>query len=235
MKRIIFAASMLLLVLAQSASAEARIGIYYQIKANDPAAVVAALDNYRNSPTGKKSLTSVTLSQMLANGTNPATHSLSVSYASSAEMDAGRALNQGSKDWATFQAAMSKAATQVSQTMFRSTNITAGSADAITSANPVTRFILMNIEDPATYVAAWNKMMSSRASNLPSSIFQTMGNGTAATTHGVAISANSMAEMIALFDANQQDPAWAEFLRSVKDIRSVEDDSFVVRLKSWGG
>jgi hypothetical protein len=235
MKRILFAASMLLLALTQSALAETRIGIYYQIKANDPAAVVAALDKYRNSTTGKESSASVTLSQMLANGSNPATHSLSVSYASSADMDAARELNRGSKDWAKLQAAMSKAATQVSQTMFRSTNITAGSSDGITSANPVNRFILMNVEDPASYAAAWTKMMSSRKSNLPSNIFLTMGNGTAATTHGVAITANNMAEMTALFDENQSNPSWAEFLSSVKDIRTVEDDSFVIQLKSWGG
>jgi hypothetical protein len=234
MKRIIFAASMLLLALTQSALAETRMGIYYQINVNDPAAVVAALEKYRNSSTGKKSTAVVTLSQMLSNGTNPATHSLSVSYASSAEMDAARALNQGSKDWATLQGAMRKSATQVSQTMFRLTNITAGSSDVITSANPVTRFILMNVEDPASYAAAWTKMMSSRESNLPSNVFQTMGNGTAATTHGVAISANNMAEMTALFEENQNNPAWAEFLRSVKDIRTVEDDSFVIQLKSWG-
>ena len=54
------------------------------------------------------------------------------------------------------------------------------------------------------------------------------------TTHGVAISANNMAEMTALFEENQNNPAWAEFLRSVKDIRTVEDDSFVIQLKSWG-
>ena len=235
MKRILFAASMLLLALTQSALAETRIGIYYQINANDPAAVVAALDKYRNSTTGKESSASVTLSQMLANGSNPATHSLSVSYASSADMDAARALNRGSKDWAKLQAAMSEAATQVSQTMFQSTNITAGSNEVITSANPVNRFILMNVEDPASYAAAWTKMMSSRKSNLPSNIFQTMGNGTAATTHGVSITANNMAEMTALFEENQSNPAWAEFLRSVKDIRTVEDDSFVIQIKSWGG
>ena len=92
----------------------------------------------------------------------------------------------------------------------------------------------MDVEDPAAYVAAWNKMMASRNSNLPSGIFQVMSAGTAGISHGVSITANNMAEMMALMDANQGNPDWTEFLAAVEGIRTVEDDSIVVRIKSWG-
>ena len=40
--------------------------------------------------------------------------------------------------------------------------------------------------------------------------------------------------MMELMDANQGNPDWAEFLAAVEGIRTVEDDSIVVRIKSWG-
>jgi hypothetical protein len=129
---------------------------------------------------------------------------------------------------------MSEIMTPVSETMFRTTEISAGSSDEITSPNAVSRFILMDVEDPAAYVAAWNKMMASRNSELPSGIFQVMSAGTAGISHGVSITANNIAEMMALMDANQGNPVWTEFLAAVEGIRSVEDDSIVVGIKSWG-
>ena len=60
-----------------------------------------------------------------------------------------------------------------------------------------------------------------------------MAAGTADTSHVVSIFANNMAEMMALADANQGNPAWAEFLASVNGIRAIEDDAMVVRVKSW--
>ena len=138
-----------------------------------------------------------------------------------------------SKDFAAMQASMAGAMTPVSESMFRGTGITAGSWAAITSDNPVGRFILMDVQDPAAYVAAWTKMMASRDSDLPSSVSQIMAAGTADTSHVVGIFANNMAEMMALADANQGNPAWAEFLASVDGIRAIEDDAMVVRVKSW--
>jgi hypothetical protein len=223
-----------LMVLAQTTLAETRVGIYYQMTVSDPSSMVAALDTFRSSAAGKKTSAQVTLSQIMANGSNPATHALSVSYASGADMDKSQAATRGSKEWAALQKTMSEIMTPVSETMFRTTEITAGSSDEITSPNAVSRFILMDVEDPAAYVAAWNKMMASRNSNLPSGIFQVMSAGTAGISHGVSITANNMAEMMELMDANQGNPDWAEFLAAVEGIRTVEDDSIVVRIKSWG-
>ena len=194
---------------------------------------MAALDAYADSPTGQKNPATVTLFQITSNGTNPATHAISVSFAPAEDMDRSRALNMASKDFAAMQASMAGAMTTVSESMFRGTGATAGSPAAITSDNPVARFILMDVQDPAAYVAAWTKMMASRDSDLPSYLSQIMAAGTADTSHVVSIFANNMAEMMALADANQGNPAWAEFLASVNGIRAIEDDAMVVRVKSW--
>ena len=229
----IFSTLVGLLLLTQTVAAATPVGTYYQVNVTNPAAVVAALDAYADSPTGQKNPATVTLFQITSNGTNPATHAISVSFASAEDMDRSRALNMASKDFAAMQASMAGAMTPVSESMFRGTGVTAGSPAAITSDNPVGRFILMDVQDPAAYVAAWTKMMASRDSDLPSSVSQIMAAGTADTSHVVGIYANNMAEMMALADANQGNPAWAEFLASVDGIRTIEDDAMVVRVKSW--
>ena len=229
----IFSTLVGLLLLTQTVAAATPVGTYYQVNVTNPAAVVAALDAYADSPTGQKNPATVTLFQITSNGTNPATHAISVSFASAEDMDRSRALNMASKDFAAMQASMAGAMTPVSESMFRDTGVTAGSPAAITSDNPVARFILMDVQDPAAYVAAWTKMMASRDSDLPSYLSQIMAAGTADTSHVVGIFANNMAEMMALADANQGNPAWAEFLASVDGIRAIEDDAMVVRVKSW--
>ena len=229
----IFSTLVGLLLLTQTVAAATPVGTYYQVNVTNPAAVVAALDAYADSPTGQKNPATVTLFQITSNGTNPATHAISVSFASAEDMDRSRALNMASKDFAAMQASMAGAMTPVSESMFRGTGVTAGSPAAITSDNPVGRFILMDVQDPAAYVAAWTKMMASRDSDLPSYLSQIMAAGTADTSHVVSIFANNMAEMMALADANQGNPAWAEFLASVDGIRAIEDDAMVVRVKSW--
>ena len=229
----IFSTLVGLLLLSQTVAAATPVGTYYQVNVTNPAAVVAALDVYADSPTGQKNPAQLTLFQIMSNGSNPATHAISVYFASAEDMDRSRALNMASKDFAAMQASMAGAMTPVSESMFRGTGISAGSQAAITSDNPVSRFILMDVQDPAAYVAAWTKMMASRDSNLPSSVNQIMAAGTADTDHVVSIVANNMAEMMALVDANQGNPAWAEFRASVDGIVTIKDDAMVMRIKSW--
>ena len=147
-------------------------------------------------------------------------------------MDASRARRSQSEDWAKMQRAMSAISSRVSEGVFRTTGITGGSPDNITSKNPVSRYISMNVRDPARYVEAWKKLQASRPADQGSSaLLQVMGSGEMGITHVVSLSANSMAE---LMSGNQNDAAWSEFLDSVRDIRDIVDDTLVIHLMSWG-
>ena len=234
MKLFSFSFSIGLFVLAHAAVAATPMGTYYQVAVTDPPSLISALDKYTESPTGQKNPAQITLWQIMSNGTNPATHAISVAFASAEDMDKSRALNQGSEDLRQMQASMASVMTPVSESMFRDIGITAGSSEAITAEFPVGRFILLDVEDPAAYVVAWEKMMATRDSDLPSSLSQIVGAGPADTTHVVGIYANNMTELMALMDANIDNPDWAEFLTNVDGIRTVEEDSIVVRIKSWG-
>ena len=220
------------LMCVQQVFSNTPMGVYYQMEVSDPSAFVAAMSEFQNSATAKNRNATVSLRQIISNGTNPATHSVSVIYPSAADMDASRARRSQSEDWAKMQRAMSAISSRVSEGVFRTTGITGGSPDNITSKNPVSRYISMNVRDPARYVEAWKKLQASRPADQGSSaLLQVMGSGEMGITHVVSLSANSMAE---LMSGNQNDDAWSEFLDSVRDIRDIVDDTLVIHLMSWG-
>ena len=220
------------LMCVQQVFSNTPMGVYYQMEVSDPSAFIAAMSEFQNSATAKNRNATVSLRQIISNGTNPATHSVSVIYPSAADMDASRARRSQSEDWAKMQRAMSAISSRVSEGVFRTTGITGGSPDNITSKNPVSRYISMNVRDPARYVEAWKKLQASRPADQGSSaLLQVMGSGEMGITHVVSLSANSMAE---LMSGNQNDAAWSEFLDSVRDIRDIVDDTLVIHLMSWG-
>ena len=79
-----------------------QVGIKYDINASNPLGVVAAMDKFYASSTGQAGSGSVTLYQYVANGDNPATHALLVSFSDFEDMQSTFARNALSQDWATF-------------------------------------------------------------------------------------------------------------------------------------
>lgn len=75
---------------------------------SDPAAFAAAVDALLKSPTGKKFPGQAYLSAVVAGGTSPVSHVISVGYASVQEMAEWLPVRDASADWATYQDASSK-------------------------------------------------------------------------------------------------------------------------------
>ena len=73
------------------------------IVATDAPAVLAAMDKWRNSATGKNAPNTVVLLQNIVNGDYQSTHGINIFYANGAAMDAAAELYAGSKDWSAFQ------------------------------------------------------------------------------------------------------------------------------------
>lgn len=65
----------------------------------DPEAFAAALDRFMKSETGKKFPGQVHLSQVVAAGMSPQSHTISVGYASEAEMEEWQSSLRGNPDW----------------------------------------------------------------------------------------------------------------------------------------
>jgi hypothetical protein len=74
----------------------------YTLAVDDPPAMLAALDKLMKSETGKKFPGQVHLSAVLAAGMSPATHVVSVAYASEAEMEAWGDIVMQSADWTAY-------------------------------------------------------------------------------------------------------------------------------------
>ena len=102
-------------VLAQSQNA---IGFKYDVQVSNPQAAVAAIDKYRRVAAGSGDDVTVTLYQYLANGTNPATHAIVVSYASPQDMDATLAAQSVSSEWAVFQSELGRVSQMIGSTMW---------------------------------------------------------------------------------------------------------------------
>lgn len=86
------------------------VWVHHFITANDAPAVVAAIDKWMNSATGKKSPGQLHLSSVLAGGVGSASHIVSVGNASQAEAEKWRDSLAGNSDFAAFMTAMNAAA-----------------------------------------------------------------------------------------------------------------------------
>ncbi len=85
----------------------------------DPAAFLAALDKFMTSETGKKFPGQVYLSNVVAGGISPVTHTISVGFASDVERATWSDSLQGNADWASYIEASRKAADYLGNNMLR--------------------------------------------------------------------------------------------------------------------
>ena len=219
------------LTIAQLGLAQS-VGIKYDISATNPAAVIAAMDKFAASPTGQAGPGIVTLFQYIVNGESSATHNFVVNYPNLEAMDANFARNAMSQDWATFLAELAAVSEQVGTLMFRSTGITNGDPSSITSPTSAGNWIFMNVQDPVTYADAWQDLGNSN-NNLQgtNSLLEIIADGTGGVTHAIIQTANNMASLLAT--PPQQLPGWNRFIDRVGDIRTIENRTMVLRVKSW--
>ena len=195
----------------------------YTITVNDPAALLAAMQKFRSSATGMKGPSGVTVSQFIANGDSKATHSIVVTYPDAAAIDASRALNIGSKDWAEFGASFQAVAeTRTSGlSVLLKARIKAG---AVTSANPVSLSTTLAVSDPQAFMTAFNKFWDSGAvSAFPGNtlLVNVLAAGESTVTHAVVFQANDMATLLNGMQTLQSSADMAEYLRNAGSFRSV--------------
>ena len=91
----------------------------YSFAVSDPPALLAALEKFMASETGKKSPGQVHLEGAIAGGMSPVTHLIMVGYASEAEMETWRDSLAGNADWAAYLKASRASAQLLGATMLR--------------------------------------------------------------------------------------------------------------------
>lgn len=199
-------------------------GQYYAIAVSDPAAVVAAMTTYRESDTGKKLTSNLTLSANVANGTDRATHTISVFYPSAAAMEADMAASRGSSDWATFTRAMRGVATIEAENVFTQTRGRVND-DALGGPGVATMLFGITVLDAGRYGAALDKIMNSTAAaafpgNMSAGQIIAMGEDPG--THWVSFQAKDMGTLLSGVETFMNSNDFANYAKGAREFRRVE-------------
>ena len=210
-------------VLADSHAQTTIYGQYFGIVASDPDAVVAAMRKYRQSATGQKLSSTVTLSASIANGTDKATHTVSVFYPSAAAMEADMAASIGSSDRIAFMNAISNAATVETENVFTQTNARIND-ESLGGEGAATMLFSLTVLDADRYREALDTIFASDAAaafpgNVASGTVVAMGE--APGTHWVSFQAKSMGTLLTGVEAFMNSRDFANYAKDASEFRSV--------------
>jgi hypothetical protein len=213
------------------AQTQGPVGFKYDLIALNPVAVVAAIDKYLSGDSGLNDDVSVTLHQYLANGSNPATHAITVSYASPQAMDSALAAQAASPEWAAFQSEVNLSAEIVSSVMWRSLGLSGGNAEVLDSPMAARNWIFMQVDDPVAYVDAWQEWVEAEDSkDRHSTLLAIPADGTGGATHVLINTARSPG---AFFTPYINQAAFQEFREKVRGINERIERVRLVKVKSW--
>lgn len=199
-------------------------GMSYQITVSDPAALVAAMKTYRQSPTGQQLPSMVTLTQHMADGEAPGTHTINVFYPSAAAMDQSAALTDGSADTAAFRSATSGIMEMESSGMFTMQRSLVNE-EALTSDTPVAMLFSFTVTDQAAFNAAFERLWSSPAArDFPGGMFfgSIMAAGELPGTHWVTMQANDMATLMSGWESFLASADAQAYMKNADGFRRIE-------------
>jgi len=205
----------------------------YDMIVSDPAGVVAALDKFKASQTGRQASSTVVLSQYLANGESLATHQILVLYPTILDMDLELKRNATSDDWSELltdiRSAASVEAEGIGQVL-----ATAGNPNdpVMTAIGRVRVTYQLSVDDPATYASAWSDFANDNLQENNVSILRSViAYGANPSTHLVTNVYSSLGE--ALSNQPQTMEGYDEFLQRVSSIRTVEGRVISTVVGEW--
>ncbi len=223
-----------LLFLGQSAAAGPTWSAFaFTITPQNAPQVVAATDKFMNSAIGKEFPGRLMLHMYMANGSNPATHTLAPFYKSAADREAYTQKVMADPAWADYRATMAGIAQPVSQVMLR----TLKSWGEIVDSDPVWVSSAFAVKDPAGFVAAIDKFMASETGKkFPGQVHLSgvVAGGISPVTHMVSIGYATEAEMEAWMDSLMGNADWAACLEAGSLAAQPLGDSIGRTLKTWG-
>ena len=204
---------------------------FFGITANNPPAVVAAMDKFNSSDCGKASPSTVALMGEAFNGDEPSTHTFVVTYEGAQEIDETLAIINACPEYAEFlteMAAVSVPTEQIlNKVVYEGGDWTEERAFAVFE---------MNVRNEASYLEAYKKFTdASIASGQLTGAFG-LQRSIASTdyTHFAFIAESNMADLMATMDTlNVDNPDFAEFQNSVRRNRSIVRRGIVVPIKAW--
>ena len=204
------------------------------LEVQNPTAVVAAMNRFNSSESGKAYPGTVILNEMVAGGETNITHQISVFFPSSAALDASSSNSVGNPDAMAFGMTMQQSATIAGRGLFR---MIRGKGN-VSTPGAVTYQINLEVTDRAAFIKAFDRLWSSDAfNNFPGGIYfgDTMGNGTDASTHWISFVAPNLETLYAGMDAIQGSSAMAAYSKNANQFRNYSANYVSRTLLRMGG
>ena len=211
-------------------------GQYFAIVASDPDAVVAAMQKYRQSATGQKLSSNVTLSANIANGTDKATHTVAVFYPSAAAMEADMAASIGTSDREAFINAINNAATIETENVFTQTNARINN-ESLGGEGVASMLFGLTVFDAGRYREALNTLFASdAAAAFSGNVFSgtVVAMGEVPGTHWVSFQAKSMGTLLSGVEAFMNSRDFANYAKDASEFRRVEGRYISVAILTLG-
>jgi hypothetical protein len=204
------------------------------LEVQNPTAVVAAMNRFNSSESGKAYPGTVLLNEMVAGGETNVTHQISVFFPSSAALDASNTNSVGNPDAMAFGMTMQQSASIAGRGLFR---MMRGKGN-VSTPGAVTYQIQLEVTDRAAFMKAFDRLWTSDAfANFPGGIYfgDTMGNGTNPSTHWVSFVAPNLETLYAGMDAIQGSAAMAAYSKNANQFRNYSANYVTRTLLRMGG
>jgi hypothetical protein len=181
------------------------------VKAADAAKLVAAFDKLNASPVMKDRKSRALLLANVADGVDPASHTLVVLSPSIASSEAFREKLLSDPAWAEWTSTLSSLATITSTARFQ----TLKSWGDLSDADVIWESFTCTVTDPAAFIAAHDRFMASaqgKAAPGQVHVVAVAAGGGAPFTHAIDVGWASEAEMEAWRDGNATNADWLAYL-----------------------
>jgi len=233
MRRIGFAAVGLLFLAGAAAAQPTWSAIGFSTTPPNAPLIIAAVDALMSSPAGKTFPGRMLLQAQVADGANPATHSVVPIYKSAAEREGFVQKLRDDPAWGIFQAEMAKLSQPVSVSQYRVLKTWGELVDT----DQVWMGYAFAVQDPAAFVAALDRLMASPSGKkFPGQAYLSVvvAGGITKVTHLISVGFASEAEMEAWTATRDATPEWAAYIKASRQAADFLGASLSRDLKSWG-
>ncbi len=203
------------------------------VKSQDAPKVVAATDKLMSSKVGKEFPGKLKFQAIVANGSDPSTHSFIPIYKSAAEREAFVTKLQASPEWAEFTKATGAISQPTSQVMYRTVKNWGDLADTdhVWMAHP------FEATDPPAFLAALDALMTSgTGKSFPGQVYlsEVVAGGLSPVTHVISVGYASEAEMESWAATRDASSDWSDYLAKSRKSAKYLGAIMARDLKSWG-
>jgi hypothetical protein len=195
--------------------------------------IVAALDKVVASPLGQQFKGRIVLQRHLADGVDPATHSLVSLFPSSAEREAFEGKFPGNSDYAAFMSTFEKHA-QVTSTVRYTPRKSWGDLVDTDQYWEIYPFV---VRDPKAFTAALDQFMNSEtAKKFPGQVhlISTAAGGMGGPSHGIGVGFASAAEAEIWTDMAETTADWQTLIDAMNKNGNFLGGIMARTIKQWG-